>query len=462
MKKFASSGNNPWKDVPIKLIFRVMRVTLILLFACAFYSMAEKATAQDARVTIRKNNVQVSQILDEIEQQADYLFIYNDQINVDRKVTVKAKNEPVSSVLSGVFNDTNVEFQLEGNHIILSVREKEPGVKMHVTIQQQGKTITGTVVDEEGEPIPGASIVVKGTLMGTVTQMDGNFTLPNVPEDATLVFSFVGMKSREVSVAGRDVLEIVLQKETFGLDEVVVVGYGVQTRADITGSVAVIDTEELLASSGSSAMQQLQGKTAGVYIGQSGSPGSSTMVRIRGINTVNDNGPLYVIDGVSTRNPNLSSLNPSDIESMQVLKDASSAAIYGAQAANGVILITTKKGTSSGQPTFSYNAYYGIQKTGNQYDLLNSDDRLAVEWKSQQNSFDLRGVTGIYPSHPQFGSGPTPTIPNYLTTNGAQGSQNINPADYSFPGNQMVPYSNTDWWDEVDRTGISLKSCGVK
>ncbi len=454
MKKFALSGNNPWMDVPIKLMFRVMRITLILLFACAFYSMAERATAQDARVTIRKNNVQVSQILDEIEQQADYLFIYNDQINVHRKVTVRAKNEPVSRVLSDVFNDTNVEFQLEGDHIILSVREQESEKEMTVNIlsQQQGKTVTGTVVDENGEPVPGAAIMVKGTLIGTISQMDGSFTLPNVPEDATLVFSFMGMVSREVSVTGRDVLEIVLQRDTFGLDEVVVVGYGVQTKADITGSVAVINTDELLASTGSSAMQQLQGKTAGVYIGQSGSPGSPTMVRIRGINTVNDNGPLYVIDGVSTRNPNLSSLNPSDIESMQVLKDASSAAIYGAQAANGVILITTKKGTASGQPTFSYNAYYGVQKTGKRYDLLNSDDRLDIEWKSQQNSFDLRGVTGKFPSHPQFGSGPTPTIPNYLTTNGAQGSQNINPDDYSFPGNQMVPYSDTDWWDEVDRT----------
>lgn len=174
------------------------------------------------------------------------------------------------------------------------------------------------------------------------------------------------------------------------------------------------------------------------------------MVRIRGINSVNDNGPLYVIDGVSTRNQNLSSLNPNDIESMQVLKDASAAAIYGAQAANGVILITTKQGSKSGKPTLTYDAYFGVQKTTKKYDLLNSADRLAVEWESQQNSFDLRGVSGV-PEHAQFGKGATPKIPKYLTTSGAQGRTDISMDDYSFPNNQIAPYSDTDWWNEIDR-----------
>ena len=179
-----------------------------------------------------------------------------------------------------------------------------------------------------------------------------------------------------------------------------------------------------MASSGSSATQQLQGKAAGVYIGQSGSPGSPSMVRIRGINTVNDNGPLYVIDGVSTRNQDLSTLNPNDIESMQVLKDASSAAIYGAQAANGVILITTKKGTKSGQPKLTYDGYVGLQKTGKRYDLLNSTDRLNLEWEAKKNNYALLGSDEL-PSHVQFGTGVNPVIPNYLTQAGAGGAQNI-------------------------------------
>lgn len=313
--------------------------------------------------------------------------------------------------------------------------------------------VTGTVTDAAGDPLIGVNVMEKGTTNGTITDVSGNFTLSVASPQSVLVFSYVGFTTQEIPVGNNTRLNVVLTEDTETLQEVVVVGYGTQAKKDITGSVAVVNTDELLASTGSSATQQLQGKTPGVYIGQTGSPGSATMVRIRGINTVNDNGPLYVIDGVATRNQNLSSLNPNDIESMQVLKDASSAAIYGAQAANGVILITTKKGTRSGQPKLTYDAYFGVQKTTRKYDLVNSMDRLAMEWESQQNSFDLRGVAG-YPEHLQFSNGPSakPTIPNYLTTAGAKGSQNININDYSFPDNQMVKFSDTDWWNEIDRT----------
>lgn len=327
--------------------------------------------------------------------------------------------------------------------------------------------IQGTVTDVGGTPMIGVNVVEKGTLNGTVTDSEGNFTLNVSSQNSELVFTYVGYITEEVLVGSNRSITVVMVEDMESLQEIVVVGYGTQAKRDITGSVAVVDTKELLASSGASAAQQLQGKTPGVYIGQTGSPGSATMVRIRGINTVNDNGPLYVIDGVSTRNQNLSSLNPNDIESMQVLKDASSAAIYGAQAANGVILITTKRGTGSGQPKLTYDAYYGVQKTGKRYDLLNSMDRLAIEWESQQNSFDLRGETGV-PEHAQFGSGAQPKIPNYLTTTGAQGSQNININNYNFPDNQIVPFSDTDWWDAVDRVApmqnhqLTLSGGGAK
>lgn len=308
--------------------------------------------------------------------------------------------------------------------------------------------VQGTVTDVGGTPLIGVNVIEKGTTNGTVTDVDGNFTLSVASPNSVLAFSYVGFLTQEIPVGNTTRFNVVLREDVASLQEVVVVGYGTQAKKDITGSVAVVNTKDLLASSGSSASQQLQGKTAGVYVGQTGSPGSATMVRIRGINTINDNGPLYVIDGVSTKNQNLSSLNPNDIESMQVLKDASSAAIYGAQAANGVILITTKKGSSSG-PKLTYDAYYGTQKTTKRYDLLNSDDRLAIEWESQQNSFDLRGVQGV-PEHAQFGKGPKPKIPNYLTTKGANG-ENSDIKNYRFPDNQMVRYSDTDWWDEVDR-----------
>jgi TonB-dependent SusC/RagA subfamily outer membrane receptor len=194
-------------------------------------------------------------------------------------------------------------------------------------------------------------VLVQGTTNGTITDVDGKYTL-EVGEEEVLVFSYIGYVGQAHQVTG-NTLNVTLKEDAQNLNEVVVVGYGTQQKKDITGSVAVVDTKELLKSSGSSASQQLQGKAAGVYIGSSGAPGSQTMVRIRGINTINDNGPLYVINGVSSRNSDLSTLNPNDIESLQVLKDASAAAIYGAQAANGVILITTKKGNKTGQPTLS-------------------------------------------------------------------------------------------------------------
>lgn len=297
----------------------------------------------------------------------------------------------------------------------------------------------------------GVNVLAKGTTIGTVTDLNGQFTL-EVDRNAVLVFSYIGYISQEIKPAAK--MSVILKEDSQNLSEVVVTGYSTQQKKDITGSVAVVDTKELLASSGSSATQQLQGKAAGVYIGQSGSPGSPAMVRIRGINTVNDNGPLYVIDGVSTRNQDLSSLNPNDIESMQVLKDASSAAIYGAQAANGVILITTKKGTRSGQPKVSYDGYVGMQKTMKDYNVLNSQQRLDVEWQAQLNNAMLTG-SGARPSHVQFGTGENGFIvPNYLTQAGANGRQDIDPSDYSYPTNTYAPFSDTNWWDEVDRIGL--------
>ena len=182
---------------------------------------------------------------------------------------------------------------------------------------------------------------------GTITDIDSKFTL-EVPAGAQLTFSYIGFISQTLP-SSNNLSRVVLKEDTQKLQEVVVVGYGTQQKKDITGSVAVVNADELLKTPSASATQQLQGRAAGVVIGSTGSPGSKSMVRIRGIGTVNDNGPLYVIDGVSTRNQNLNSINPNDIESMQVLKDASSAAIYGAEASNGVILITTKKGLKTAQ-----------------------------------------------------------------------------------------------------------------
>ena len=333
-------------------------------------------------------------------------------------------------------------FMLAGGAII----PQSSVLKAETSVTQQSRKITGTITDTKGEPLLGVNVVVKGTTNGTITDLDGKYVL-EVEPNAILVISYIGYVTQQTPASG-NVMNITLKEDTQNLDEVVVVG-----------SVAVIDTEELLASSGSSATQQLQGKAAGVNIGTSGAPGSATMVRIRGINSINDNGPLYVIDGVSTRDQDLSSINPNDIESMQVLKDASSAAIYGAQAANGVILITTKKGTKTGQPRLTYDGYYGFSKTGKRYDVLNAYDRIDVEWQASKNNLDLTGASanGELPYHQQFGSTSDSWVnhlPNYMTVTGAGGSTSIDPSDYDQANNVVyAPVGDTNWWDEISQLG---------
>ena len=317
-------------------------------------------------------------------------------------------------------------------------------------INAQGFDVKGTVKNGAGDPMPGVNIIIKGTDQGTLTANTGEYTIGTKTGDV-LQFFFMGYVTEERTVGTATVIDMIMTEETETLGDVVVVGYGVQAKKDITGSVSVVNTKELLSTTGSSAAQQLQGRASGVYVGQSGSPGSATMVRIRGINTVNDNGPLYVIDGVSTRGQNLNAFSPNDIESMQILKDASASAIYGAQAANGVILITTKRGSKTGKPTLSYDGYYGIQKTTSRYDVLNSRDRIELEWKAKAYSNSL--TEGGDPSHIQFGTGPSPKIPNLLTVGGAQGRTDIDPSSYSYPNNVFAPFSDTDWWDEVDQIG---------
>ena len=269
------------------------------------------------------------------------MSIYNDKnyidnvinLNLIKKQSKMTKNESKLLSIQGIAKASAFCLLLSAFSVNAAMAAPAPaGTVDEVMAVQQGKKVTGVVVDGTGEPVIGANVVVKGTTNGTITDFDGNYTIEGVPADGVLVISYIGYLSQEIPVGNQSAINVTLKEDTQTLDEVVVVGYGTQQKKDITGSVAVVDTKDLLASSGSSATQQLQGKAAGVYIGQSGSPGSQSMVRIRGINTVNDNGPLYVIDGVSTRNQDLSSLNPNDIESMQVLKDASSAAIYGAQA----------------------------------------------------------------------------------------------------------------------------------
>ena len=244
-------------------------------------------------------------------------------------------------------------------------------------VNQSQITVTGVVKDSNGEPVTGAAVVVKGTTNGTVTDLDGNYSI-NVEEGAVLSYSFVGMKAQEIK-ANKTVINVVLQEEAIGLDEVVAIGYGYVKKKDLTGAVSSVSADDMvMGGTVSNAAQALQGKTAGVQVQQtSKAPGGSISVRVRGSNSISStNEPLYVVDGFpSTEGLNI---NPNDIESMQILKDASATAIYGARGANGVVLITTKRG-KSGENKISYNGYLGVQQIQNPFTFINAKDYMNLE-----------------------------------------------------------------------------------
>ncbi len=306
----------------------------------------------------------------------------------------------------------------------------------------QERKLTGRVTDENNAGMPGVNILVKGTSSGTVSDSQGNFTM-NVPSaNAVLVFSFVGFLSKEVLVDEQSNISVSMEPDVLALAEVVVTGYGSQSKRDITGAVSVVDSKKLLAVPTASFGQALQGRVAGVTVGNDNSPGGGVMVRVRGFGTINDNSPLYVVDGVPTKG-SLTSLNLNDIASVQVLKDASAASIYGARAGNGVVIITTKRG-KSGKSKLTYDFYYGIQKPQKFLDLLNTQDYADLLWESRKNAGAVVAATGN-PTHSQFGTGATPVIPDYIFPAGAsEGDPRVDPANYS-QDIDAPSFRNTKW-----------------
>ena len=251
------------------------------------------------------------------------------------------------------------------------------GINVSATgLQQDGRDISGTVSDLNGAPVPGVTIIVKGTTHGTTTDVGGTYQLQNVSGNAVLIFSFIGMNTVEETVGARTIIDVVLKEDAVGLEEVVAIGYGSLKKKDLTGSVASISTDDMASLPLASIGEVMQGKAAGVQVIASGTPGNDPTFRIRGTGTINDNDPLFVIDGVPTSS-GLNQMNMDDVESMQILKDASATAIYGARGANGVIIITTKNG-SSGKGQMNFNAYYGIQQATGMVDVLDAGEFAAL------------------------------------------------------------------------------------
>ena len=347
-------------DFLIRPIFGVvLKKHLVTLCLFSFFAFSLHAKSQDVKVNIRIANESVQKVLSEIENQTDYLFVYDaNEVNVSRKVSVNANGKSVEEVLADLFKQTGIVSRVEGNNIIL-VR----GSAAAKANQQSNRPISGKIVDENGEAIIGANVTVVGnSTIGTVTDIDGNFSLL-VPENAVLRITYIGYLEQDIPTAGKNSFNIVLAEDVTKLDEVVVIGYGTRQRKSITGSVDQVGSEVFENRPVSNAVTALQGASANLIIQQKNmNPNDNSLnINIRGVSTMGNNDPLIVIDGLISSTGTLNNLNPNDIENVSVLKDAGSAAIYGSRSANGVVLITTKKGSSIGKPVVTFNGLVGYQ-----------------------------------------------------------------------------------------------------
>ncbi|HZH71617.1 MAG TPA: SusC/RagA family TonB-linked outer membrane protein, partial [Mariniphaga sp.] len=347
--------------------------------------------SQNTKLSLELNNVTVREVIKTIESQSEFLFFFQEKhVDLNRKVSLKVKDKDLESILTQVFDGTNNVFFINDRQIVIGLTApKAPAENDPKTIKREKleieqpsqREIKGKVNDENGQPLPGVTVLVKGTTIGTITNADGEFSL-DIPLTAeALQFSFVGMKTQELTLQGRTTFEVEMAEDLVGMEEVVVVGYGTQKKSDITGSVASFNTEILQERPQTNIAQALQGTLPGVNVttSSSGAEDNATLL-IRGQNSITaSNNPLIVLDGIPYSG-NLSELNPNDISSMEVLKDASSTAIYGSRGANGVILITTKKG-QSGKLTVSYNGYYSWDEIAHLPDMQDANDFWRDNWE---------------------------------------------------------------------------------
>ncbi|NQU88388.1 MAG: TonB-dependent receptor, partial [Mariniphaga sp.] len=331
---------------------------LIFIFICGLgllCSIAGNSNAQGTKLTLDFENESIKEVLSYIEDHSFFSFMYdNNEIDIERKVNIKVKDETVDSILEQLFNEEEINYLTVDRHIIIYAVKNQNKINNYSFNQ---KEMTGTVADYSGQPLSGVTVIVKGTTNGAVADADGNYSVRNVPSDAILVFSFVGMKTQEVAVGNNTILNIVLREETIDLEEIIAIGYGVQRKGTLSGSVSSIQSEEIVATKTENLVSNIQGKVPGLQIRQrTGEPGVfDNLVSIRGYGN-----PLIVIDGVTRDGiSEFAQLNPDDVESITILKDAS-AAIYGMNAANGVIIVTTKKG-KPGEMRITYSGLYGIK-----------------------------------------------------------------------------------------------------
>lgn len=399
-----------------------MKLTTLLLLIATFQVFASNVYSQKTELTLNLGQTSVAEVLSEIESQSEFYFLFNQKlVDTERLVNIQVSNKKVEEILDRLFLETSTDYVVMDRQIVLSPKEYLADAKnvLLSEVAPQPGIITGTVTGPDGEPLPGVSISVKGTFVGTISDQDGKYSLSGVPEDAIIVFSFVGMITQEILVESRTIINHSMEEDVLGLEEVVVVGYGTVKKSDLTGAVASVSSDVISEQPSLRVEEAMQGKVAGVLIQRtSGSPDGTMRVRIRGTNSLEgDNAPLYVIDGVL--GASMASINVNDIESVEVLKDASATAIYGSRGSNGVILITTKS-AKAGETTWSFNARVGADNLIREVERADPLQFMEIV----NTAYDNYGLETVF-------------------------------TDADFSAYRNDPSLGTHWPDEIFRTGIT-------
>ena len=418
-------------------IFRIMKLTFLLLFVTILNAFGTKIFGQneglksnnEESITINLIDAPLSEVINAIEEQSNYLFLYSSKmIDVNQRITISEVDQSINPLLNTLLANTEINYSIKERQILLFSKDSDSAPN-----SRQEKQITGRITSISGEPIPGVTILVKGTTVGAITDIDGNYSVPIPANRTTLMISFIGFVTQEFEIGDRSSINVVLKEHTTSLDEVVVIGYGTQKKVSLTGAVSTISAAELSKVVAGDAVSRLQGQMAGVTVTMDNRPGAVGTIRVRGYGSLGNNNPLFVIDGIPRTS--MDNINPNDIESMSVLKDASSAAIYGSRAANGVVLITTKRG-AEGRTRVTFNVRHGYQYNINKPDLMNSAE-LAQNMKQKWTNMGLSpGMVGW--GDAQFGYGPEPIVPDYVFPAGKMEGQ-VDESTYTPPS--VSPYN---------------------
>ena len=435
MNKKLIKVSNALSLTEFKHIFRVMKLASLFGTICVSSVFAVNVNSQSLRVSIHANQEQAKEVIKQIEEQTDYLFVYNhDKVNLNSTVTIQANNETVAKVLNQMFAGTDIIYAIQGNNILLM--HKDAVMQQQ---QQSGKVVTGTIVDPSGMPVIGANVMEKGTTNGTITDMDGKFSL-NVEKGATLIISYIGFSNQEIKIGNQTNLSITMKEDAEALDELVVVGYGVQKKANLSGAVETVSSTMLQNRATNNVGIALQGLVPNLQISPNG--GSADAVpsfNVRGETSINGGAPLILVDGIPTSAGDFARINSMDIENISVLKDASSAAIYGARASFGVILVTTKKGKSE-KLQVQFNNTYNVRKLTNMPKVV-KDPYIQASYKKEMGKpwYDLYSDEEVEYAQKLLQD---PSLESTIINQ-------KNPNSYTY-------LASTDWFDEIfDKLGTS-------